>query len=123
MAEKIYFQWQNEILRKTIYLRRDLKLQHFLLYYKEIDLWAEYKAKKIDDLAKEKAEFEEAQKKAISEAYNSEQSLREYLKEDSIADISEEKLKKYFQDPAAYNSIQTLQKYLKYPIQASLPGA
>ena len=80
MTEKIYFQWQNPVLRKTIYPKRDLKLQHFLLYYKEIDLWAEHKNKKIEELAKEKAEFEKAQKEAISEAYKSEQSLREYFK-------------------------------------------
>ena len=80
MTEKIYFQWQNEALRKTIYRQRELKLRHFLLYYKEIDLWAEYKNKKIEALPKEKAEYEEAQKKAISEAYKSEQTLREYFK-------------------------------------------
>lgn len=81
MAEKIYFQWQNEILRKTIYPRRDLKLRHFLLYYKEIDLWAEHKNKKIEDLSKEKAEFEGAQKTAISNAYNTEQKWRKYFDE------------------------------------------
>ena len=64
MAEKIYFQWQNPVLRKTIYPRRDLKLQHFLLYYEEIDLWAKYKDKKIGDLQDVKREFEEAQKKS-----------------------------------------------------------
>ena len=79
MAEKIYFQWQNPVLRKTIYPRRDLKLQHFLLYYEEIDLWAKYKDKKIGDLQDVKREFEEAQKKAISDAYNAEQKWRKHF--------------------------------------------
>src|SRR5687767_516466 len=79
MAEKIYFQWQNDALRKTIYPARDMKLRHFLLYYKEIDLWAEYKDKKIDDIPKEKAEYEEVQKRAISDAYRDEQNQRKYF--------------------------------------------
>ena len=48
MAEPMYFQWQNEVLLKTIYPLREMKLRDFLVYYKEIDLWAEYKDKKID---------------------------------------------------------------------------
>ena len=48
MAETMYFQWQNEILLKTIYPLREMKLRDFLVYYKEIDLWAEYKDKKIE---------------------------------------------------------------------------
>lgn len=43
MARPMYFQWQNEVLRKTIYPMRLQKLRDFLLYYKEVDLWAEYK--------------------------------------------------------------------------------
>ncbi|HET9909734.1 MAG TPA: hypothetical protein VFQ23_24010 [Anaerolineales bacterium] len=80
MAEKIYFQWQNPVLRKTIYPRRDLKLQHFLLYYKEIDLWAEHRNKKIEDFSKDKEEFEKNQKAEILAAYQSEQLLRDYFK-------------------------------------------
>lgn len=38
MAE-IYFQWQNPVLRDTIYPFRKQKLQDVLLYFKEIDLW------------------------------------------------------------------------------------
>ena len=50
MAETMYFQWQNEVLLKTIYPLREMKLRDFLVYYKEIDLWAEYKDKKIEAL-------------------------------------------------------------------------
>ena len=37
-AEPMYFQWQNEVLLKTIYPLREMKLRDFLVYYKEIDL-------------------------------------------------------------------------------------
>ncbi len=50
MAELMYFQWQNEVLLKTIYPLREMKLRDFLVYYKEIDLWAEYKVRKIENL-------------------------------------------------------------------------
>ena len=53
MAEPMYFQWQNDILVKTIYPLREMKLRDFLVYYKEIDLWAEYKNKKIEDIPTE----------------------------------------------------------------------
>jgi DNA-binding CsgD family transcriptional regulator len=33
------FQWQNPVLRKTIYPFREKKLRDFLLYFKEVDLW------------------------------------------------------------------------------------
>ena len=35
----VNFQWQNPVLRKTIYPFREKKLLDFLLIYKEIDLW------------------------------------------------------------------------------------
>ena len=38
MTELLYFQWQNEILLKTIYPLREMKLRDFLVYYQEIDL-------------------------------------------------------------------------------------
>jgi len=53
MAEPMYFQWQNEVLLKTIYPLREMKLRDFLVYCKEIDLWAEYKDKKIEALQAE----------------------------------------------------------------------
>ena len=45
------FQWQNPILFKDIYPMRLQKLRDFLLFYKEADLWAEYKNKDISTLA------------------------------------------------------------------------
>lgn len=51
MADQLYFQWQNDVLCKTIYPMRLQKLRDFLVFYKEVDLWAEYKNKNIADLA------------------------------------------------------------------------
>jgi DNA-binding CsgD family transcriptional regulator len=42
------FQWQNPVLRKTIYPFREKKLQDFLLYFKEIDLWKEMEDSAVD---------------------------------------------------------------------------
>ena len=50
MAGTLNFQWQNDILMKTIYPMRLNKLRDFLIYYKEVDLWAEYKNKDISML-------------------------------------------------------------------------
>lgn len=51
MAITYNFQWQNPILLKDIYPMRLPKLRDVLLYYKEADLWAEYKNKDISTLA------------------------------------------------------------------------
>ena len=97
--EKIYFQWQNKILRKTIYPVRDMKLHHFLLYYKEIDLWAEnkkykdetYKGQKIEDLLPEATkQYIDVQKQAIALAFNDERRLRGYFTE-RVPEINSEK--------------------------------
>src|SRR5512147_3178061 len=66
MTEVMYFQWQNDALLQTIYPLREMKLRDFLIYYQEIDLWAEYKDK---DIASLEAEYVAAQEKATAEAY------------------------------------------------------
>lgn len=89
MSDKIYFQWQNPILRETIYPAREMKLRHFLLYYHEIDLWEQYKHKadwSIDKFPEERAEFLAVQKKAITDAYNAEVSLKLYFR-DEVPDV------------------------------------
>ena len=48
---QIYFQWQNEELLKTIYPLRRMNLRNSLEYFMEIDLWAQYKDKKLADLS------------------------------------------------------------------------
>jgi hypothetical protein len=52
------FQWQNPILLNDIYPMRLQKLRDFLIYYKEADLWAEYRNKNISTLAADVAEYE-----------------------------------------------------------------
>ena len=50
MASEIYYYaWQNPVLRNTIYPFREIKLRDFLLIYKEVDLWAQNKAKNPND--------------------------------------------------------------------------
>ena len=58
MPATYYFQWQNPILFKHIYPMRLQKLRDFLIYYKEADLWIEYKSKDISALANDVKEFE-----------------------------------------------------------------
>jgi hypothetical protein len=52
------FQWQNPVLLKDIYPMRLQKLRDFLIYYKEADVWAEYRNKAISTLAADVAEYE-----------------------------------------------------------------
>jgi hypothetical protein len=53
-----HFQWQNPILRNDIYPMRLQKLRDFLRFYKEADLWAEYKNKDIAALAADVKAYE-----------------------------------------------------------------
>ncbi len=55
MENTIHFQWQNEILCKTIYPMRETKLRDFLRFFMEIDIWAEYKDK--TDIAEESKKY------------------------------------------------------------------
>ena len=58
MSPTYNFQWQNPILLKDIYPMRLQKLRDFLIFYKEADLWAEYKNKNISTLAADVKEYE-----------------------------------------------------------------
>ena len=77
MSEPIYFQWQNEILLKTIYPMRETKLRDFLFYFQEVDLWKEYKDKQ--GLEADIKEYNEAQRLAAITAYKQYKSLRDYF--------------------------------------------
>jgi hypothetical protein len=85
MAEPMYFQWQNEALLKTIYPLREMKLRDFLIYYKEIDLWAEYKDKNIEGLQAEVKAYTAAREKARVTAYQSYQDLYGYFTSEDVA--------------------------------------
>jgi hypothetical protein len=58
VATTYNFQWQNPILLKDIYPMRLQKLRDFLLFYKEADLWAEYRNKSISALAPDVKAYE-----------------------------------------------------------------
>ena len=68
MAETLYFQWQDEVLCKTIYPMRLNKLRDFLVYYKEVDLWAEYKNKDISTLQADVQAYEKGMQNARSQS-------------------------------------------------------
>jgi hypothetical protein len=80
MAGTLNFQWQNEILLKTIYPMRLNKLRDFLIYYKEVDLWAEYKNKDISTLKADVEEYEQGMENARIADFKLYSSLRDYFK-------------------------------------------
>ena len=79
MTDTLYFQWQNEFLCKTIYPMRLQKLQDFLVYYKEVDLWAEYKNKDIATLKADVQAHESGQEYAGITYFKTYSSLRRYF--------------------------------------------
>ena len=84
MAEEFYFQWQNDVLRTTIYPRREAMLTNFLVYYREIELWAAYKNK---DISGEIQEYHDRKKLVVEQAVQAYLDARKYfLKEDVRAD-------------------------------------
>ncbi|HLO14027.1 MAG TPA: hypothetical protein VK206_04300 [Anaerolineales bacterium] len=85
MADEIYFQWQNEVLLKTIYPLREMKLRDFLVYCKEIDLWAQYKDKKIEDFPAEVNAYIATRKDTLVAAYQSYKNLYAYFTQDAVA--------------------------------------
>jgi hypothetical protein len=84
MAEPMYFQWQNEVLLKTIYPLREMKLRDFLVYYKEIDLWAEYKDRKTEDLQADVEAYITARETALVTAYKTYKTLYAYFTQEDV---------------------------------------
>jgi hypothetical protein len=68
--QKIYFQWQNEALEKTIYPLRTLNLRNTLEYYQEIDLWKQFKKekKKIEDMPEEVTAYHKKKEAVVKQA-------------------------------------------------------
>ena len=86
MTDQAFFQWQNDVLLKTIYPLREMKLRDFLIFYKEIDLWAQYKSA---NLASVQSEYTAARQKATLDAYKTYSTRRAYfLKPDARADYA-----------------------------------
>ena len=92
MAEqKIYFQWQNEVLEKTIYPLRRMNLRNTLEYYMEIDLWAQYKNRKLTDLAADITAYHERKKLVIARALKDYKDTLAYFMQDYVPVVSPEK--------------------------------
>ena len=83
-VQPMYFQWQNEVLLKTIYPLREMKLRDFLVYYKEIDLWAEHKDKKIEDLQTDIKAYITARENGLVTAYKSYRTLYAYFTKEDV---------------------------------------
>lgn len=76
MADQPSFQWQNPVLLKTIYPLRETKLRDFLIFYKEIDLWAQYKNAPLAPLQNE---YIAARKKAVRESWQTYAARKAYF--------------------------------------------
>lgn len=84
-----YFQWHNEFLCKTIYPMREVKLRDFLIYYMEVDVWAQYKDREIDELKNELYEYQKAWEGNAVAAQTEYATLRDYfLRRDVREDYS-----------------------------------
>lgn len=79
MPNAFHFQWQNPILLKDIYPMRLQKLRDFLIFYKEVDLWAEYKNKDISTLKADVAEYEKGMDDARSKEFKTYTALKRYF--------------------------------------------
>jgi hypothetical protein len=89
MAANLYFQWQNDALRKTIYPMREVKLRDFLVYFNEIDLWKQYKNMAPAAIQGEVRTYNDAQAAALVAAYKTYTDLRAYfLKADARAEYA-----------------------------------
>jgi hypothetical protein len=89
LAPSNYFQWQNEFLSKIIYPMRKVKLREFLIYYQEVDVWAHYKNKDINNLTDEVAAYKKAWEVIAAESQKEYKRLRDYfLKGNARSDYS-----------------------------------
>lgn len=79
MAATYNFQWQNPQLLKDIYPMRIPKLRDFLVFYKEADLWAQYKDKDISTLSADVKEYEDGMDAARATEFKQYSSLKNYF--------------------------------------------
>jgi hypothetical protein len=79
MAGQLYFQWQNEFLCRTIYPMRLQKLRDFLVFYREVDLWAEYKDRDITGLKDEVQKYEKGLETARFAEFKKYSTLKNYF--------------------------------------------
>jgi len=81
MSDALYFQWQNDVLRKSIYPLREMKLRDFLVYFREIELWKEYKKK---DISGEVSDYLEKKKQAVKDVVQQYYGYQDYFKDPNV---------------------------------------
>jgi hypothetical protein len=86
MPEPVYFQWQNEHLLRSIYPLREMKLRDFLTYYREIELWQDYKDKTLDELQDEVVRLKEERARQWKTQFQTYQDQQNYFLK---ADVSQ----------------------------------
>ena len=84
--KKIYFQWQNEELRKTIYPLRTMNLRNTLEYFMEIDLWKQYKDKQVEDMPEVVERYHEKKAAIVRQANEDYETRRDYFCKTQISD-------------------------------------
>ena len=73
------FQWQNPQLLKDIYPMRLQKLRDALVFFKEADLWAQYRDKDISTLSADVAEYEKGMDAARAAEFKKYSTLKNYF--------------------------------------------
>lgn len=87
MTGTYHFQWQNPILLKDIYPMRLTKLKDFLIFFKEADLWAEYKNKDISTLSADVTEYEKGMDNARAAEFKKYTTLKSYFMTKDVKDF------------------------------------
>lgn len=81
MSDALYFQWQNDVLRKSIYPLREMKLRDFLVYFREIELWKEYEDK---DISGEVDDYRAKKKQTIKDVVQQYYAFQDYFKDTNV---------------------------------------
>jgi len=92
--KKKYFQWQNKVLKESIYPLREMKLRHVLEFDMEIRLWNMYKKYKdieeldqVEELAANIADYHKAREAVIVQAVKEYRDLTAYFNQTDIAEL------------------------------------
>src|SRR6185436_544598 len=92
-GQKFYFQWQNKVLKQSIYPLREMKLRHVLEFDMEIYLWKIYKKYKDQELARfpelasEVANYHEKRKAVIDKAVREYDDLVSYFTHTDVTEF------------------------------------
>lgn len=114
MPEKIFFQWQNDVLLKSIYPKRLEKLCDFLVHYKEIDLWKENEKMSKKVFEEKRKKYEKKQAQILIDMVQVYKKQRKYFLEDDVVsthranfkNLKEDELEKVAKLHGAFQSIK-----------------